>query len=159
VRVRARGSDLTLLPLAVNYRTHENDAAVVLEPTTGTDSSVIWLHGLGADGHDFVPIVPELRLPDNVQPRFVFPHASVRPVTINNGYAMRAWYDIVGTSLASREDEAGIRASEQVVRGRTASLSRAFRRAARSRYRQRSAIRRASPVSWRYRHTCRSAPR
>ncbi|MFC5527756.1 alpha/beta hydrolase [Rhodanobacter ginsengisoli] len=73
--------------------------------------SIIWLHGLGADGNDFVPIVPELV--DGAWPalRFVFPHAPVRPVTINNGLSMRAWYDIAGFDTLAREDIAGIRAS------------------------------------------------
>ena len=71
--------------------------------------AVIWLHGLGADGHDFEPIVPELGLRFPV--RFVFPHAPVRPVTINGGMAMRAWYDILGWGSNVREDSAGIRAS------------------------------------------------
>lgn len=73
--------------------------------------SIIWLHGLGADGNDFAPLVPELV--DRSWPplRFVFPHAPVRPVTVNNGVPMRAWYDILGTQIADRQDEAGIRAS------------------------------------------------
>lgn len=73
--------------------------------------SIIWLHGLGADGNDFVPIVPDLV--DSAWPalRFVFPHAPVRPVTINNGMSMRAWYDIAGFDALARQDEAGIRAS------------------------------------------------
>jgi len=70
--------------------------------------SIIWLHGLGADGNDFVPIVPELKLPPMLAVRFVFPHAPVRRVTINNGMAMRAWYDIAAADLASRADVAGI---------------------------------------------------
>jgi len=78
--------------------------------------AVIWLHGLGADGNDFAPIVPELGLRDAPAIRFVFPHAAVMPVTINGGMAMRAWYDIVGTDLIRREDEAGIRRSEAAVR-------------------------------------------
>ena len=73
--------------------------------------SILWLHGLGADGHDFAPIVPELVQPDWPGIRFVFPHAPVRPVTINGGYAMRAWYDVLGTELQRREDEPGLRAS------------------------------------------------
>jgi phospholipase/carboxylesterase len=73
---------------------------------------VIWLHGLGADGHDFEPIVPELRLPKPV--RFVFPHAPVRAVTINQGLRMRAWYDIFQFG-GGPEDEAGIRASQKLV--------------------------------------------
>lgn len=74
-------------------------------------ASVIWLHGLGADGHDFVPIVPELHLAPRGELRFVFPHAPVRPVTVNNGVPMRAWYDIRELSAAGRQDEAGVRAS------------------------------------------------
>ncbi|MBV8158379.1 MAG: carboxylesterase [Dyella sp.] len=73
--------------------------------------SIIWLHGLGADGHDFAPIVPELVSADWPALRFVFPHAPVRPVTINNGMAMRAWYDIFGFDLLSRQDETGTRES------------------------------------------------
>lgn len=78
--------------------------------------SVIWMHGLGADGYDFAPIVPELQLPAVPGVRFVFPHAPVQPVTINNGMMMRAWYDIKLPNLAMREDEAGIRQSEQAIR-------------------------------------------
>ncbi len=82
-------------------------------------ASVIWLHGLGADGNDFAPIVPELDLDhDSIgHIRFIFPHAPMIPVTINGGYVMRAWYDILGTDLARREDEAGLRKSEQLIRG------------------------------------------
>jgi phospholipase/carboxylesterase len=72
---------------------------------------VIWLHGLGADGNDFAPIVPELAAPEWPALRFVFPHAPVRPVTVNGGMPMRAWYDIVGVDLVSRQDESGMRAS------------------------------------------------
>lgn len=84
-----------------------------VEKQTGPQpvASVIWLHGLGADGNDFVPIIPELVRPGERALRFVFPHAPVRPVTINGGYAMRAWYDIVGLDRHSQQDEAGIRAS------------------------------------------------
>jgi len=70
--------------------------------------SVIWLHGLGADGHDFEPIVPELRLPSDLPLRFIFPHAPVRPVTINGGMAMRAWYDIISLDTEGRADAAGV---------------------------------------------------
>jgi len=73
--------------------------------------SVIWLHGLGADGHDFAPIVPALVDPAWPALRFVFPHAPVRPVTINNGLPMRAWYDIAAFDLNMAQDEAGMRAS------------------------------------------------
>lgn len=75
--------------------------------------SIIWLHGLGADGQDFVPIVDELSLPVTV--RFIFPHAPQRPVTINGGYVMRAWYDISGSAIDTQQDEAGIRASQAAI--------------------------------------------
>jgi phospholipase/carboxylesterase len=77
-------------------------------------SSVIWLHGLGADGHDFEPIVGELALPREAI-RFVFPHAPMQPVTINGGMVMRAWYDIVSEDLSRREDAGGVRASQRLV--------------------------------------------
>ena len=73
--------------------------------------SIIWMHGLGADGHDFEPIVPELVRPGERALRFVFPNALVRPVTLNRGYPMRAWYDIMGLERGTAQDEAGIRAS------------------------------------------------
>jgi phospholipase/carboxylesterase len=86
----------------------EREREVVLEPAAGeARATVIWMHGLGADGYDFVPIVPELKLPDSARVRFVFPHARVRPVTINGGYAMRAWYDIRDLTPAGRDDEEG----------------------------------------------------
>lgn len=88
-----------------------------VELQTGPEpaGSVIWLHGLGADGHDFEPIVPELVRPGERALRFVFPHAPVRPVTLNNGYPMRAWYDIIGLDRHARQDEAGIRASAAAI--------------------------------------------
>ena len=88
---------------------------IELETAPNPTHAVIWLHGLGADGNDFVPIVPELRL-DGLAVRFVFPNAPVQPVTINGGMAMRSWYDILVTDLVRREDAAGIRASEAAVR-------------------------------------------
>ncbi|MEL7186641.1 MAG: carboxylesterase [Pseudomonadota bacterium] len=86
-----------------------------VEVTTGENpaGSVIWLHGLGADGHDFEPIVPELRL--DIPLRFVFPHAPVRPVTINGGMAMRAWYDILSLDTDGRADQAGVRESGKML--------------------------------------------
>ena len=75
-----------------------------LEPEGEADAAVIWLHGLGADGHDFEPLVPELRLPDGFAARFVFPHAPARPVTINNGQVMPAWYDIRSLEIESEVD-------------------------------------------------------
>ncbi len=78
-------------------------------------AAVIWMHGLGADGFDFAPIVKELDLNGCPGIRFVFPHAETMPVTINNGYVMRAWYDILAMDLVRREDEAGLRASQQRI--------------------------------------------
>ncbi len=78
-------------------------------------ASVIWLHGLGADGHDFTPLVPALELPPGMALRFVFPHAPQRPVTINGGMVMRAWYDIYDAGFTRREDESGIRDAAQRV--------------------------------------------
>jgi phospholipase/carboxylesterase len=95
----------------------ESEQAIVLEPSQPATAAVIWLHGLGADGNDFVPIVRELGLPKNHGVRFIFPNAPVRPVTINNGMRMRAWYDILSLTRMQRQDEAGIRDSERIVRG------------------------------------------
>lgn len=91
------------------------DDAVIIEPATAANAAVIWLHGLGADGNDFVPIVPELELPASLAVRFVFPHAPVRPVTLNGGMPMRAWYDIVSLVRGERQDEVGIRASSAAL--------------------------------------------
>ena len=89
---------------------NDTDLLQTVERETGSDPewTVLWLHGLGADGNDFAPIVPELVRSDWPALRFVFPHAPVRPVTINNGVPMRAWYDIVALDLANRADEAGV---------------------------------------------------
>jgi len=86
--------------------------AIEIQTGSKPAASIIWLHGLGADGHDFEPIVPELKLAKPV--RFVFPHAPVRPVTINQGMRMRAWYDIVQFG-GGPEDDAGIRASQRMM--------------------------------------------
>jgi phospholipase/carboxylesterase len=88
-----------------------------VELVTGADpvGTVIWLHGLGADGWDFVPIVREMPLPDDFALRFIFPHASERPVTINNGHVMRAWYDIAMNDIARLPDEQGIRESQAEI--------------------------------------------
>ena len=88
---------------------------VVTETAPDPSHAIIWLHGLGADGHDFVPIVPELLRRDWPALRFVFPNAPVRPVTINGGVPMRAWYDIVDMDLANRADEAGVAESMRQV--------------------------------------------
>jgi phospholipase/carboxylesterase len=86
--------------------------SIEIETAPHPTASVIWLHGLGADGNDFVPVVPELKLPPTLAVRFVFPHAPVRRVTINNGMAMRAWYDIAAADLNTRADIAGVRQSQ-----------------------------------------------
>jgi phospholipase/carboxylesterase len=90
-------------------------ATLELETGRPPTASVIWLHGLGADGHDFEPIVPELDLPDSLPVRFVFPHAPMQPVTINGGAVMRAWYDVYGLQDVRREDAAGVRVSQAAV--------------------------------------------
>ena len=88
-----------------------------VEVVTGADpvATVIWLHGLGADGWDFLPIVREMPLPEELPVRFVFPHATERPVTINNGNVMRAWYDIAMNDIARLPDERGIRESQAEI--------------------------------------------
>jgi len=90
---------------------------VEIETGANPGGAVIWLHGLGADGHDFEPIVPELMLPSDLPLRFVFPHAPVRPVTLNGGVPMRAWYDILSLDRGAPTDEAGIRASADILNG------------------------------------------
>ena len=89
---------------AVTYETHP-------EP----DAAIIWLHGLGADGHDFVPIIQQLELPDSAKIRFIFPHAPVRPVSINQGVEMRAWYDLYGLTAEAEEDQYGIKQMSQNI--------------------------------------------
>jgi phospholipase/carboxylesterase len=88
-----------------------------IERETGESptASIVVLHGLGADGNDFVPVAEELDLADVGSVRFIFPHAPMRPVTINGGYVMRAWYDFLGADLARREDERGLRESQRAV--------------------------------------------
>jgi phospholipase/carboxylesterase len=88
---------------------------IELESAPNPTVAVIWMHGLGADGNDFVPIVKELNLHGCPAIRFVFPHATTMPVTINGGYVMRAWYDILGTDIAKREDETGLRLSQKSI--------------------------------------------
>ncbi len=90
---------------------------VIIEPTLPCRASVIWLHGLGADGHDFESIVPELRLSASLGIRFIFPHAPHRPVAINGGYVMRAWYDINHPNLSMQEDAVGLRDSDRLITG------------------------------------------
>jgi len=91
-----------------------DDLLEALETQTSPSptAAVVWMHGLGADGYDFVDIVPVLRLPESLAVRFVFPHAPMQPVAINNGMVMRAWYDIRPDAGARREDEQGIRRSQ-----------------------------------------------
>jgi phospholipase/carboxylesterase len=113
----------------VRARLIENEHEAILEPADGpANAAVIWLHGLGADGHDFVPMIPELQLPAAARVRFVFPHAAVRPVTINGGYAMRAWYDIRSLTPEGRDDEPGFaeardRIEAYVARERAAGIA------------------------------------
>ncbi len=85
---------------------------IVIETSLPIKQSVIWLHGLGADGHDFAPIVPELDMPNT---RFIFPHAPHRAITMNNGYEMRAWYDLFGLSIQHQQDEAGMREMQKSI--------------------------------------------
>jgi len=89
--------------------------AIEIETAPAPRAAVIWMHGLGADGHDFEPIVPELDLAGAPAIRFVFPHAPMRPVTINAGMVMRAWYDVAGQGGVRREDEQGVRASQRAI--------------------------------------------
>ena len=88
---------------------------VEIESAPQPTAAVIWLHGLGADGHDFASLVPELDLSGCPPIRFVFPHAPSMPVTVNGGYLMPAWYDILGPNLVSQQDAAGIQASERAI--------------------------------------------
>jgi len=101
----------------MQYTQSETDLEITLSPAAAAVGTVIVLHGLGADGWDFVPVVQELRLPDALPLRFVFPHAPVRPVTVNNGYEMRAWYDIRDFSITGREDLEGITQATDRING------------------------------------------
>ena len=89
--------------------------SIVLEPEEPATAAVIWLHGLGADGNDFVPIVDQLQLPSHSAIRFIFPHAPVRPITINQNYPMPGWYDIRSLDDFADEDEAGIKESSAIL--------------------------------------------
>ncbi|KGF78358.1 carboxylesterase [Massilia sp. JS1662] len=88
---------------------------IQIETNDHPEIAIIWMHGLGADGNDFVPMVRELDLTGLPGIRFIFPHANTMPVTINNGYVMRSWYDITGLELGRREDENGLRASQKDI--------------------------------------------
>jgi phospholipase/carboxylesterase len=90
--------------------------SIIIETRSDPESAVIWLHGLGADGNDFVPIVEQLQIPSHMGIRFIFPHAPVRPITINQGYQMPGWYDISSQSIVDEEDEAGIRESSAILK-------------------------------------------
>ncbi len=94
---------------------NNNLETVEVTPNGTAQASVIWLHGLGADGHDFEPIVPHLHLPDTIKVRFVFPHAPKQPVTVNGGYVMRAWYDIYEQALDRKVDLEGIQTSSKYL--------------------------------------------
>jgi phospholipase/carboxylesterase len=91
------------------------DPPIIIDTGASPGAAVLWLHGLGADGHDFEPIVPDLVRRGERALRFIFPHAPVRAVTLNNGYRMRAWYDVLALDRAAAQDEAGLRASAQMV--------------------------------------------
>jgi phospholipase/carboxylesterase len=99
----------------LRYQEHVTEHEVTLEPAESAVATVILLHGLGADGWDFVPIVEELGLPPALPVRFVFPHAPLRPVTVNAGYVMRAWYDIRSFTPEGRADAAGLAESVEQV--------------------------------------------
>ena len=88
---------------------------ITLDPPSPATACVLWMHGLGADGNDFVPVVPELGLPRDHGVRFVFPNAPSMPVTINGGYVMPAWYDISSAEIDKRADEAGVRRSQAAI--------------------------------------------
>ena len=90
--------------------------SIIIETNPQADAAVIWLHGLGADGNDFVPIVEQLQLPSHYAIRFIFPHAPMRPITINQGYQMPGWYDISSLSIVEGEDEAGIKESSAILK-------------------------------------------
>lgn len=94
---------------------NEKLTTLEINPTHQAEKCVIWLHGLGADGSDFAPIVPELNLPASMNIRFIFPHAPIMPVTINNGHEMRAWFDIKASDLTSRADVDGMQRSVEQI--------------------------------------------
>lgn len=92
-----------------------SDTPLVIQPGNTHQASVIWLHGLGADGNDFAPIIPELGLPEDAGIKFIFPHAPKRAISINGGMVMRGWYDIRAMDLTISEDEAGIVESSSLL--------------------------------------------
>lgn len=110
----------TLYAMDTSKSAHKTDSGQLLEylevsTAESPEYSVIWMHGLGADGHDFEPIVPYLGLPAGLAVRFIFPHALMRPITINGGAVMRAWYDIIEISTSRGQDEAGILHSAEKI--------------------------------------------
>lgn len=98
-----------------NYTLQDLDAPITIEPPKTANAAVIWLHGLGADGHDFVGLLPELGLGEEHSIRFIFPHAPVQPVTVNGGMVMRSWYDIYSMEIAEKMDLHSIQLSSLVV--------------------------------------------
>lgn len=94
---------------------NEKLTTVDIHPAKNAEKCVIWMHGLGADGNDFAPIVPELHLPPHLHVKFVFPHAPIMPITINNGYEMRAWFDIAHNGINADIDHAGISQSVAAI--------------------------------------------
>ena len=90
--------------------------AIIIETNERPDAAIIWLHGLGADGNDFVPIVDQLQLTSHYAIRFIFPNAPLRPITINQGYQMPGWYDVSSLSIVEQEDEAGIKESSAILK-------------------------------------------
>jgi phospholipase/carboxylesterase len=88
---------------------------IEIETHLSCNASIIWMHGLGADGHDFESIVPELGLPEQIKLRFIFPHAPLRPITLNNNYVMRAWYDIIAIGPGAQEDGPGLEQMSHTV--------------------------------------------
>ncbi|MBT8133980.1 MAG: alpha/beta hydrolase [Gammaproteobacteria bacterium] len=90
--------------------------SIIIETNETPDTAIIWLHGLGADGNDFVPIIDQLQLPSHYAIRFIFPNAPLRAITINQGYQMPGWYDISSLSIIDQEDEAGIKESSEILK-------------------------------------------
>jgi len=97
------------------YNKQSSEKNISILPTKEPAGSVIWLHGLGADGNDFAPIVPELKLQESLPLRFIFPHAPFKPVTINNGYVMRAWFDIKSLEIDQKVDEKEIQDAVKLI--------------------------------------------
>lgn len=90
--------------------------SIIIETQPRPNAAIIWLHGLGADGNDFVPIIDQLQLPSDYAIRFIFPHAPVRPISINQGYHMPGWYDVSSLSIVENEDVDGIKESSAILK-------------------------------------------